>query len=187
MYFTYLSNHSDKYISKPSQNENVLFHMYPTINVKVMFLKYFNIELLPMLNFKKILGSNIDNELNENTNNIQLFSIYLKTYYHRNFIRHNVELCTGLEFFWRTNYYPNNFDSVTQQFFKQPIIEDNKSEFKVVYKPKINVFFNFRFGNFVGSIKVNLINIFWNAHSFACKYYPNNNDYYMFSIQYLMF
>lgn len=187
MYFTYLSNHSDKYISKPSQNENVLFHMYPTINFKVMFLKYFNIELLPMLNFKKILGSNIDNELNENTNNIPLFSIYLKTYYHRNFIRHNVELCTGLEFFWRTNYYPNNFDSVTQQFFKQPIIEDNKSEFKVVYKPKINVFFNFRFGNFVGSIKVNLINIFWNAHSFASKYYPNNNDYYMFSIQYLMF
>ena len=186
MYFKPIVNDSGNFISEPSQNKNVLFHICPTINFKVLFLKYFNIEMLPMLNFKKILGKNINEDVNEIADNVPTFSIYVKSYYHRNFIRHNVELCTGVECFWRTNYYPNNFDAITQQFFNQPL-SDNQDRFKVVTKPKISAFFNFRFGNFVGSFKINLVNLFWDSHSFASKYYPNNNDYYMFSIQYLMF
>ena len=133
-----------------------------------------------------MLGKNINEDVNESADNVPTFSIYVKSYYHRNFIRHNVELCTGVECFWRTNYYPNNFDAITQQFFNQPL-SDNQDRFKVVTKPKVSAFFNFRFGNFVGSFKINLVNLFWDSHSFASKYYPNNNDYYMFSIQYLMF
>lgn len=174
---------NDGNISIPSQNKNALFHLTSSVIFNVKFLKYFYVEINPIINKKLYFKKNIDFSENENDDNVPLFSLSSRFYFYNEVRKGVVEVTAGTEVFWRTNYNPNSFDMITQQYFSQ----NYEDKFNVLFKPKVNLYCNIRFGNFIGSFKINLLNIFWNSNTFASKYYPNNNDYYMFTIQYLMY
>ena len=183
VYFKKAAIDGNNNISTPSQNKNALLHLVSGITFNVKFLKYFHVELTPIFNKKLYFSKNIDYETNENADNVPLFSLSSRFYFQKEVSKNVAEVIAGVEVFWRTNYNPNSFDMLIQQHFSQ----SSEDKFSVFFKPKVNLYCNVRFGNFIGSFKLNILNIFWDGATFASKNYPNNNDYYMFTIQYLMY
>lgn len=170
-------------ISIPGQNQNALLHLIASVDMNIKFVKYFFIEVSPIFNKKLYFKKNVDYINNENDDNVPFFSLSSRIYFYKVLSKNVAEITTGFELFWRTNYNPNSFDMITQQYFNR----DYEDKFNVFFKPKVSAYFNFRFGNFIGSFKLSLIDIFWDVNTFSSKYYPNNNEYYMFTIQYLMY
>lgn len=181
LYFERYYNDYEKNISEPKQMKSLLLHSNIGLDLYVNFLKYWTINSNIYLNFKKNF-SNEEEEDCENLKNIPLFNFYIRGYFNKTF-SNDVEVKAGAEFFFRTKFYPDFYDIFTQQFVSQK----NDFELDFLTKPQLNAYCNFRFGNFVGMIKLNLLNMILDKYGMSTFNYPNSTDVYMLSLRYLIY
>ena len=183
LYFGRVYDDDDKNISEPKQMKNLLLHTNLGLDFYVNFLRYWTINSNIFFNFKKKLGKDEeDNENCEKLNNIPLFNFYIRGYFNKTF-SNDVEVKAGVEFFFRTKFSPDFYDIFNQQFASQTY----DFEFTYWTKPILNTYCNFRFGNFVGMLKFNLLNMFIDKYGMSTFNYPNNNDVYMLSLKYIIY
>jgi len=172
----------DQNISKPKQMKSILLHSNFGLDLYVNFLRYWTINSNIYFNFKKKMSKDEEEENYENLKNIPLFNFYIRGYFNKTF-SNDVEVKAGAEFFFRSKFSPDFYDIFTQQFASQ------KNDFDWSYwtKPQLNTYCNFRFGNFVGMIKLNLLNMILDKYGMSTFNYPNSTDVYMLSLRYLIY
>ena len=181
LYFERSGDNYDVNISEPKQMKDYLLHSNVGLDVYVNFLRYWTINSNIYINFKKRLSEN-DEENYENLKNIPLFNFYIRGYFNKIF-SNDVEIKVGAEFFARTGFYTDFYDIFTQQFASQK----NDFDLSFLTKPQLNTYCNFRFGNFVGMIKLNLLNMIIDKYGMSTFNYPNSTDVYMLSLRYLIY
>ena len=181
LYFERYYDNDDKNISEPKQMKDLLLHTNVGLDFYINFLKYWTINSNIYFNFKKKLNGDEDANC-EKLNNIPFFNLYVRGYFNKIF-SNDVEVKAGAEFFFRTSFSPDFYDIFTQQFASQ------KNDFELTYmsKPQLNTYCNFRFGNFVGMLKLNLLNMFIDSYGMSTFNYPNSSDSYMLSLRYLIY
>lgn len=181
LYFQRDSEEYERNVSEPKQMKSLLLYSNVGLDLYVNFLRYWTINSNIFFNFKKKLSKDEEEENCENLNNIPLFNIYIRGYFNKTF-SNDVEVKAGAEFFIRTKFYPDFYDIFTQQFASQ------NNDFGTFWtKPQLNTYCNFRFGNFVGMLKLNLLNMILDNYGMSTFNYPNSTDVYMLSLRYLIY
>lgn len=101
-----------------------------------------------------------------NTFRIPKWYANFRTYYAQSYHEGNADIETGIEVNWKSNYYADGYDPLTQQFFIQ-------NNFGIYSYPIIELFFNFRIKTFRGFLKVVHFNQgLPNPGYFATPFYP---------------
>ena len=173
---------------EPKQNKEWLLDLYRGIFSKINIVGPFFVDIDAAINKrlrprKSWPWNGWAQSNNEVLNNIPLFNIYGRFYFCEDFARGVASMAGGVDILWATPHNPDKYDPITQQFFQQEL------ESAVNRYPIIGGFFNFRFGGFAFSAKINnLLQCFFvnfNYNDCITPYYPAFRSGYTLTMQYI--
>ncbi len=179
---------TDNSSCEPKQNNEWLLDIHKGVWVKINIAGPLFIDIDCAINKRfEIQNSNpydLEQNNNEILNNIPFLDLYSRIYLHKNFANGSASIATGFDILLATQHIADKYDPITQQFFQQNIIQAQSIE----KYPIINAFFNFRFGNFAFSAKLNnLLQMLGILYINYCNtpYYPTFPTGYTLTMQYI--